>query len=129
MIGLLANRNVIVGIALLVIVTIIGGYIFVLKSRVDILTEQNKALGTELSVSKASVVSLRSSIDEQNTAIEQLKTAADARTMAFLDEIAKAKSTSDTYRKQANEIIKRTSPQNVSKCDAANQLINEEMKK
>lgn len=129
MFGLLANKNVIIGVILLVLITTVGGYIFVLRSNIENLTEKNKALDIELSVSKASVVSLRASIDEQNAAVEQLKIASDKRTLAFLDELAKAKETSMTYRNQAATLLKKTSPQNMSKCDAANQLINEEMKK
>ena len=125
MFGLLGNKNVIIVIILAVLVSAVGGYIAVLRSKVETLTEKNKALDIELSVSKASVVTLRASIDEQNAAVEQMKTAADNRTLAFLDELAKAKETSTNYRNQAALLLKKTSPQNMSKCDAANQLINE----
>lgn len=129
MLTLLGNKNVIIAIILLVVISAIGGYVLMLRSTVETLTEKNRVLDIELSVSKASVVSLRASIDEQNAAVEQLKIASDKRTLAFLDELAKAKETSTTYRNQAATLLKKTSPQNMSKCDAANQLINEEMKK
>lgn len=129
MFGLLANKNIIIAIILFAIVASVGGYIYVLRSNIENLTQKNRALDIELTVSKASVVTLRTSIDEQNAAIEQMKIAADNRTLAFLDELAKAKETSTTYRNQAATLLKRTAPQNMTKCDAANQMINEVLKK
>lgn len=123
MLGLLANKNTII----LVVVVLLAGYIFYLRSSVETLALQKSALESSLQISNASVDRLSLSIDEQNAAVEKLKTAADERTLRFLDEIAAAKSASTTYKKQAADLLRRSAPQNISKCDAANQLLVEEI--
>ena len=44
---------------------------------------------------------------------------------AVLNAIAKATAKADTFKKRAADLIRRVAPQNISKCDAANQLFNE----
>jgi hypothetical protein len=127
-IGLLLKNWQLVVIALL-LATLAGTGVYVKILKSDIATVQAKAdtLKGELEVSQASVKSLQGAIVEQNAAVDKLKSAADARVASHRVEIAKAKVISDTFKKQADDIIKAQAPQNKPKCDAANDLINQEL--
>jgi hypothetical protein len=70
-----------------------------------------------------------SAVEEQNLAVQALKNEADEREKAHSTAIANARAKSDTFKKQADALLKRAVPQNTTVCDAANQLINEELKK
>jgi hypothetical protein len=70
---------------------------------------------------------LQSSIDQQNTAVEQLKSAADARVQSHAVEISAANAKAETYRQQALDIL-RLKP-NTDKCASASALINSEVAK
>lgn len=94
---------------------------------IRLLQERNQVMQQKLEIAETSIKSLRFSIDEQNRAVEKLKAEADERMSRYLKEIAAAKTASNAYKKQAADILRRTAAQNVSKCDAANQLINEEI--
>ena len=106
----------------------LGAYIFVLRSNLQTCEAEKKTLEAELAVSQASVKGLQLAITEQNSAIDKLKTDSDVREKAGAVEIAKAKVKADGFKKQADTLLKRVIPQGVAKCDAANQLINEEIK-
>lgn len=121
--SLLTNKFVIIG----VIVVAAGIYITILRAQLSTCEAEKKVLVAELAVSQASVKSLQQAINDQNAAVEKLKADADAREKAGLVEIAKAQATAAGFKKQAADILKRVAPQNISKCDAANQLINEEL--
>lgn len=125
---LLANKNlVVIGILLALFA---GGsiYIKVLKGNIATLTAEKAALVIELQVSNASIKSLQQAINDQNTAIDKMKTDADKRQVAHQVEINKAKATSDTYKKQAQDLMDAKAQANKPKCDSANDLINLEIK-
>lgn len=125
---LLANKNlVVIGILLALFA---GGsiYIKVLKGNIATLTAEKSALVIELQVSNASIKILQQAINDQNTAIDKMKTDADKRQVAHQVEINKAKATSDTYKKQAQDLMDAKAQANKPKCDSANDLINLEIK-
>mgnify|MGYP001175421669 CR=1 FL=1 len=123
--SLLTNKYVLMGI----VVAALSAYMFMLRSNLQTCEAEKKTLEAELAVSQASVKGLQLAITEQNSAIEKLKTDSDTREKSHQKEIAKAKITSESFKKQAADILKKVAPQNISKCDAANQVINEELQR
>jgi len=122
--SLLTNKYVIIGI----ILAAAGAYFAILRHQVSACEAEKGILVAELAISQASVKSLQGAINEQNAAIDKLKTDSDVREKAGQVEIAKAKVKADNFKKQAADILKKVAPQNITKCDAANLLINEELK-
>lgn len=104
-----------------------GVYITLLKSQKDTLVAEKGTLTTLLDVSQANLVQLKNDIQAQNTAINALKTEADARVAKHATEVKAAQSIANTYRQKADDLLKRRAPQNVPKCDSANDLINSEL--
>lgn len=128
MIAFLLDNKILV--ILLIALVLLGASVLYarhLRSNIETLELQKAALESSLEISNTNIKSLLVSINAQNAAIEQIKTAADQRTMRFLDEIAAARVVSKHYKKQAADILSRTAPQNISKCDSANRLIIEEI--
>lgn len=121
--SLLTNKYVIIG----AVVVVAGIYIKILKVEISSCEAEKKNLVAELAISQASVKSLQAAINDQNAAVDKLKTDSDNREKAGAVEIAKAKVTADGFKKQADTLLRRVVPQNTSMCDAANQLINEEI--
>ena len=105
-----------------------GVYIKILDSEVVSAKADVKVLTSNLAVSQASVKTLQKAVTDQNTAITKLGTDATARVASHQGELAKATTTADIYRKQATDLMHRQAPQNAPKCDAANALINSEIK-
>ena len=126
---LMGNKNLIIGVVLLALLAGLGIYIKVLKSEVATAKADVLVLNGELSVSQASVKGLQASIVNQNTAITKLKEDADARVVSHQAEIAEANKKSDSYKLQAQNLMNRKPPENINRCDAVNQLINEEIGK
>ena len=81
-----------------------------------------------LEVSQASVKSLQAAIVDQNTAIDKMKSDADAREIAGQVAIAKAKADAAANKKRADDIIHAQIPAGKTACDAANDLFNQEIK-
>lgn len=128
MVGLLLKNWQLVVIALLLAsLAATGVYVKFLKSNIIALEAEAASLTVKLQVSNASIATLQKSIDEQNTAVQKFKEAADARAQVNLAEILKAKAESANQKKRADSIMVRVIPQNTSACDAANQLFNEEI--
>lgn len=105
-----------------------GVYVKMLKSDIVALEAEKASLVLKLEVSNASIAALQKSIDEQNTAVQKFKDAADARERANRNEIVKAKVESANQKQRAEDILKRVIPANTTACDAANQLFDEEIK-
>lgn len=103
-------------------------YIKVLHAENAKLETENSTLSANLKASNDSIITLQSSITTQNTAIDKLKTDADARVQSHAVEIAAATAKADTYRNQALDIL-RLKPSNPDQCKAANDLINNEILK
>ena len=124
---LLKNWKLIVAILLIAIIAGLGVYIRILHGDISTLDAEKQTIKAELDVSQASVKSLQTSIDEQNAAVDKLKADSDAREQAHAAELAAAKASSATAVKRAKDLMASVAPQNLSKCDAANQLINKEI--
>lgn len=124
---LLNNKSLIV-IALL-LATIAGEYTYItiLKSEKDTLVAEKAQLKTLLDESQANLKQLQNDIQVQNDAIDKLKKEGDARVAKGAAEVKKAQDTAAEYKRRADELLGRKPPQNMSKCDAANTLINEEL--
>lgn len=125
---ILGNKNLIMGV---ILIALLGGgyaYIKILKGELSNAVAEKNVLTQELGVSQASVKNLMSSINDQNAAIDKMKADTTARIASHQVELTKAKSTADQYRKQAQYLMNRPAPQSIPKCDAANDLINEEIK-
>ncbi len=102
-------------------------YINSLNKDISVLEQEKNVIKAELEVSQASVKSLQGAIDEQNAAVQKMKDAAAAKEKLYLEELARVKKTTDALRQQAGDIMKRQPPQGMSLCDAANNLISEEI--
>jgi hypothetical protein len=124
---LITNWKLVVIAALVAAIAGMGLYVRYLSSSLELAESEKNVLKAELQVSQASVKSLQAAIDEQNSAVQKMKDAADAKEKLYLAEIARVKKNSDLLRQQAGDIMKRQPPQGVSKCDAANSLIAEEI--
>lgn len=125
---LLKNWQLVVIALLVASLCGVGIYVKILKGNIVALEAEKASLVTKLEVSNASIVALQKSIDEQNAAVQKFKDAADAREKVNRNEIVKAKVESANQKKRAADLMNRVIPQNVTACDAANQLFNEEIK-
>jgi uncharacterized protein (DUF3084 family) len=103
-------------------------YVNHLRTENKALLVENSELTVKLDASNASIKTLQASVDDQNTAIDTLKLAADARVAAHATEIAAARAAAESYKKKASDIM-HSLPNNVDKCKAANDLINQEILK
>jgi hypothetical protein len=102
-------------------------YITVLRSQKDTLVAEKQVLQISLDASQASLLQLKNDIVAQNAAIEKLKTESDARLAKNAVEVKKAQAVAQSYKRQAEDLLNRPPPQDMSKCDAAEALINEEL--
>ena len=125
---LLQHKEFLVIIILLIGILLGFLYIKVLHEENAKLETENSTLSANLKASNDSIVTLQTSITTQNKAVEDLKTAADARAQSHATEIAAANAKADTYRQQALDIL-RLKPSDPDQCKAANNLINSEILK
>lgn len=125
---LLQHKEFLVIVVLLVGMLMGFLYIKALHAENAKLETENSTLAANLKASNDSIITLQSSITIQNTAIDKLKTDADARVQSHAVEIAAATAKADTYRNQALDIL-RLKPSNPDQCKAANDLINNEILK
>lgn len=126
---LLQNWKLIAAGALIAIIAGLGVYIRILKGDVATCTAEKQTLQATLEVSQASVKSLRIAINDQNDAIDKMQIDAAAREKSHAGAIAAAKSNAVSAKKRADELMFSMIPQNVSACDAANELINSEIRR
>lgn len=117
---------------LLILVLLLGiflGFQYVkhLHSENEELKTTNSTLAANLQASNDSLKTLSASITTQNAAVDQLKTAADARVQTHAVEIAAANAKAETYRQQALDILRVKPAADV--CKSANDLINAEILK
>ncbi len=125
---LLSHRMTVFVALLLMFIAGQGAYVSVLGSRLDLAKSQKDLLSTQLSSSRASVQQLELSLEDQNTAIEKIKSAADERVKAHAAEVQKAQQLASTYKARAEELLRKDKPNNKSSCDAVDDLINEELR-
>lgn len=126
---LLQNWKFILAIVLVAIIAGLGVYIRILNGDVAACTAEKQTLKATLEVSQASVKSLQIAINDQNDAIDNMQIQAAAREKSHAGAIASAKATTVSAKKRADELMAAMAPQNISKCDAANQLINQEIQR
>ena len=125
---ILNNKMLILIIALLAAIVGEYAYIAVLKTEQQTLVAEKATITTMLTESQANLKQLQNDIQAQNSAIDTLKKEADARVAKHAAEVKIAQATAKTYKDRADELLKQQAPQNVPKCDAANDLINQEIK-
>lgn len=125
---LLQHKEFLVIIVLLIGILLGFLYIKALHAENAKLETENSTLSANLKASNDSITTLQLSITTQNTAIDKLKTDADARVQSHAVEIATATAKADTYRNQALDIL-RLKPSNPDQCKAANDLVNNEILK
>jgi hypothetical protein len=124
---LLKNKTLVMIIILCVILAAQTAYIAVLKSQKTVLVTQKESLKTLLDVSQSNVAQLTEDIKYQNAEVDKLKLAGETRLKLHEAEVKTAETTAAAHKKAAADLLKSTSPQNMSKCDAANLLINQEL--
>lgn len=124
---LLGNKSLLISAILIIILAVAGIYVKSLKNDISLLQEEKANLKSSLIISQESVKNLQLAISEQNAAIDKMKSAADERDKASRTAIAKAKATSQLYKKRSDVLMNSQPASGVSKCDAANQLFNEEI--
>jgi predicted nucleic acid-binding Zn-ribbon protein len=125
----LRNWKLIVAALLLATIAGMGMYIKFLNSNISTLNAEKQVIQAKLDVSQSSVKSLQIAINDQNDAIDNMQIQADARERSHAGAIATAKATTISAKKKADELMAAMAPQNISKCDAANQLINQEIQR
>jgi hypothetical protein len=124
---ILRNKGLVV--SLLLMAALGGCYIYIDMLKNDaarLVAEKNMAI-TELQASQASLKGLQSALGEQNAAVSKLKDDAEARAAAGQVEINNAKVTSELYKRKASDLMKVKPDPKLSRCDAANALINSEI--
>lgn len=99
------------------------------KKEIEKLEAQKSTLNAQIIVLTNNVKQLHTKIDEQNAAIEKMRKDAEEKEKQNQEMLERASATADTYKKQAQELLRRKPPPNMTKCEAANDLINTESKK
>ena len=125
---LLNNKNLVIGLILVAVLSGLYGYIRILKSEKATLVAEKEQISTLLEESQANIKQLQNDIQAQNTAIDTLKAAADARVAAGAAKVKEAQNTAASYKKKADDLLNSKAPADMTKCDAANVLINGEIK-
>ena len=125
---ILNNKGLIAGIILVAILAAGLGYIKILQSEKLALVAEKATLTTQLTESQANLKQLQNDIQAQNTAIDTLKTEADARVAKHAAEVKVAQATAKSYKQQADDLLNSKAPAGVPVCQAANALINGEIK-
>ena len=118
-------------ILVLLLVAACGGeyvYITTLKAETQTAIAEKDKINVMLTESQANLKQLQNDIQAQNTAIDTLKSEADARVAKHAAEVKQAQDVAKTYKDKADALLKLKAPQNVPKCDAANDLINQEIR-
>jgi len=104
------------------------GYIKILHAEYAKVKADNAALTTELTVSNNSIKTLQASILDQNSAIDKLKAASDAKLQENQKQLSIANTKAETYHQAALDLMK-AKPDSSNKCTAANDLLNQEITK
>ena len=125
---ILNNKMLILVIILLAIITGGGIYVKILKSDEATLVAQKETISTQLAESQANLLQLQTSIQDQNSAIDKLKSAADERVAQHAVGIQQANAVAATYKQKADALLKSRVPVNTSSCSASNDLINLEIR-
>lgn len=125
---ILRNWQLVLAGVLLVALGIAGVRISYLNNEVGKLEAEKQTLVAELNVANASIKSLQAMIDEQNKAIEKMKTDADAREKAAAEILARARADAKIFKKISDDLMKVQPAPGISKCVSAELLFNRELK-
>ena len=125
---LIENKTFLVIIAAIGIIVAQYAYISTLRSKNETLIAEKETLSTKLVESQANLKQLQNDIKTQNDAIDKLKKDSDIRAAKNAVEVKAAQEKANIHKSHAEELLKRIAPQDMSKCDAANLIINEEIK-
>jgi Tfp pilus assembly protein PilN len=109
----------------IVIALVILGAIWWVKNLYDTVEEQK----VTITLQQATIKGLGEKIDEQNAAVDKLKTDTDARLAAAKVAIAAAQAKAKVNKQRATDINKATPKFPNDLCKSADALINEEIKK
>lgn len=99
-----------------------------LKAEQQILVGEKIQLKILLEGSQANVTQLQNDIQFQNDAANKLKTEADERLAKNAVKVREAQAVASTYKKRAEDLLKSEAPPEIPRCNAANDLINQEIK-
>jgi len=124
---LLNHKSLIIIAIMALALTGTGIQIKFLKNEKAELVAEKEQLKTLLAVSQANVKQLQSDIQSQNEKVEKFKKDADERQAANQVLVKKAADQAAIFKKKSDDILKRQPAPNMSSCDAANALINEEI--
>ena len=124
---ILSNWQLVIIGVLLVALAGTGVYIKVIKSEVATVQAEADTLRGELAVSQASVKSLQGAINEQNVAIDKMKTDAARRAKINKVEVDKAKTASTVFKRSAEDLMKVRATTGIPVCNSANKLIDQEI--
>lgn len=125
---LLQHKELIIILLLSLGIAASSGYIKILHNKNEALKSDNIVLRSNLDASNNSIKLLQDSISQQNEAVEKLKSEADQRVQSHAIEISAANSRAQTYKEQAQNILKSI-PNSQDKCKSADNLINNEILK
>ncbi len=126
---LLGNKNLILGVMLMVALSIVGVRIKLLKSKLAETVAQKAVVVNQLKISQDSVRVLSASIDTQNNLIDKMKTDAENRVKTHKAELEAATKQSNVYKKKATDIMAQKIKAGESACDAVNDLFDGELGK
>lgn len=125
-ISLITGNWKLMGIGLLLVALAgLGVYNEILKLQKADLTTENKSLKGQLEQSQANVLQLKTNIDQQNKAIDDIKSAADKHLAEQQGQLNAAKVVAAAYKKKAVDIMTVVKPDGVSDCNASNDLFNQ----
>ena len=122
---LVRNKLLLLSIVLLTVVSIESILLTYYYGKTNTLTVQNEVVSLKLEIAESSVTQLKSSIEEQNSAINMLKIKADEQQKINKINIDQARNQALTFKKKAEELMNRRPIENESICKSAESLINE----
>ena len=116
-------------LAIILSLVIAGGclYIKILKEELNTAVAQKAVIASDLALSQSSVKDLQASIVTQNAAVDKLKSDNDARVASHQVELNAARQTAQTYKQQAQSLMKLVADPTIAQCVAVNNLINSQL--
>jgi len=116
-------------LAIILSLVIAGGclYIKILKEELNTAVAQKAVITSDLALSQSSVKDLQASIVTQNAAVDKLKSDNDARVASHQVELNAAQQTAQTYKQQAQSLMKLVADPTIAQCVAVNNLINSQL--
>jgi hypothetical protein len=124
----MSNGKLVAAIALIATVAAGWGYLRHLQNKVTALAGENAVLVEKLHVSEDLVLALRSSIDTQNQAIAKMSEDSIRRERDGKALIDRARSESAVHKRRADQLMTSIPAPNLSQCEAAEHLINQEIR-